>query len=113
MSKVAIVSRGLVVSALSVALVACVNMQAPQPTAISHISQNFTQNSSGTTIVEKSYKQFISDPKLLQVIKIGLNNNRDLRTATLNIERVQQQYQITKNSQLPTIGVTGNAVILG
>ncbi len=110
MSKAAIVSRGLVVSALSVALVACVNMQAPQPTAISHIPQNFAQNSSGTTIAEKSYKEFISDPKLLQVIEIGLNNNRDLRTATLNIERVQQQYQITKNSQLPTIGVMGNAV---
>lgn len=110
MSKVAIVSRGLVVSALSVALVACVNMQAPQPAITSHIPQNFAQISSGTTIAEKSYKEFISDPKLLQVIEIGLNNNRDLRTATLNIERVQQQYQITKNSQLPTIGVTGNAV---
>lgn len=45
---------------------------------------------------KKSYKEFISDPKLVQVIEIGLNNNRDLRTATLNIERVQQQYQITK-----------------
>lgn len=47
-------------------------------------------------IAEKSYKEFISDPKLLQVIEISLNNNRDLRTATLNIERVQQEYQITK-----------------
>lgn len=104
MSKVAIVSRGLVVSALSVALVACVNMQAPQPTAISHIPQNFAQNSSGTTIAEKSYKEFISDPKLLQVIEIGLNNNRDLRTATLNIERVQQQYQITKIASSRLLG---------
>ncbi|PAL60618.1 adenosine deaminase, partial [Acinetobacter baumannii] len=85
-------------------------MQAPQPAITSHIPQNFSQNHSGKMIAEKSYKEFISDPKLLQVIEISLNNNRDLRTATLNIERVQQEYQITKNSQLPTIGVTGNAV---
>lgn len=110
MSKSAIVSRGLILSTLSIALVACVNMQAPQPAITSHIPQNFSQNHSGKTIAEKSYKEFISDPKLVQVIEIGLNNNRDLRTATLNIERVQQQYQITKNSQLPTMGVTGNAV---
>lgn len=110
MSKSAIVSRGLILSTLSVTLVACVNMQAPQPAITSHIPQNFSQNHSGKTIAEKSYKEFISDPKLVQVIEISLNNNRDLRTATLNIERVQQQYQITKNSQLPTIGVTGNAV---
>lgn len=110
MSKSTIVSRGLILSTLSIALVACVNMQAPQPAITSHIPQNFSQNHSGKMIAEKSYKEFISDPKLLQVIEISLNNNRDLRTATLNIERVQQEYQITKNSQLPTIGVTGNAV---
>ncbi len=96
MSKSAIVSRGLILSTLSVTLVACVNMQAPQPAITSHIPQNFSQNHSGKTIAEKSYKEFISDPKLVQVIEISLNNNRDLRTATLNIERVQQQYQITK-----------------
>jgi multidrug efflux system outer membrane protein len=44
------------------------------------------------------------------VIEISLNHNRDLRTATLNIQRAQQQYQISKNDQLPTIGATGSAV---
>lgn len=44
------------------------------------------------------------------MIEISLNHNRDLRTATLNIQRAQQQYQISKNDQLPTIGATGSAV---
>ncbi len=103
MSKSATVSRGLVVSALSVALVACVNMQAPQPAITSHIPLNFSQNASGKTIAEQSYKEFISNPKLAQVIEITLNNNRDLRTATLNIERVQQEYQITKIASYPPL----------
>lgn len=44
------------------------------------------------------------------MIDLALANNRDLRTATLNIERAQQQYQITQNNQLPTIGASGSAI---
>ncbi len=44
------------------------------------------------------------------MIDLALANNRDLRTATLNIERAQEQYQITKNNQLPTIGASASAI---
>jgi multidrug efflux system outer membrane protein len=40
----------------------------------------------------------------------SLANNRDLRTAALNIQKAQQQYQISENNQLPTIGASGSAV---
>ncbi|VCX16422.1 hypothetical protein BANRA_03256 [Acinetobacter baumannii] len=56
MSKSTIVSRGLILSTLSIALVACVNMQAPQPAITSHIPQNFSQNHSGKMIAEKVIK---------------------------------------------------------
>ncbi len=42
--------------------------------------------------------------------EFALNTNRDLRTAALTIQRAQQQYQITKNDQLPTIGASGSAI---
>lgn len=103
-------TRGLLVSSLSIALTACINMQASQPVQKSNILQNFSQTSTGTSIAENGYKTFFSDPKLLQVIEISIDNNRDLRTAALNIQRAQQQYQISKNDQLPTIGATGSAV---
>ncbi|MEG0341625.1 MAG: AdeC/AdeK/OprM family multidrug efflux complex outer membrane factor [Acinetobacter sp.] len=105
-----LLSRGVFLSSLSIALTACINMQASQPVSKSDIPQNFSQVATGTSIAEQGYKTFFSDQNLIQVIEITLHNNRDLRTATLNIQRAQQQYQITRNDQLPTIGATGNAV---
>lgn len=110
MSKTTVLSRGLLVSTLSIALTACMNLQAPQPVIQSDIPQNFSQTITGNSIVNQGYQQFFSDPRLLQVIEISLNHNRDLRTATLNIQRAQQQYQISKNDQLPTIGANASAV---
>jgi len=110
MSKATVLSRGLLVSTLSIALTACMNLQAPKPTIKSDIPQNFAIANTGNSIATQGYKQFFADARLLQVIEISLNNNRDLRTATLNIQRAQQQYQISKNDQLPTIGATGSAV---
>ncbi|MDO3663157.1 AdeC/AdeK/OprM family multidrug efflux complex outer membrane factor [Acinetobacter higginsii] len=110
MSKATVLSRGLLVSTLSIALTACMNLQAPKPVIKSDIPQNFSQTTTGNSIANQGYQQFFSDPRLLQVIEISLNNNRDLRTATLNIQRAQQQYQISKNDQLPTIGANASAV---
>ncbi|MDH0030296.1 MULTISPECIES: AdeC/AdeK/OprM family multidrug efflux complex outer membrane factor [unclassified Acinetobacter] len=110
MSKSAVLSRGFIVSTLSFYLTACISLQAPQPVIKSDIPQQFAQTHAGTSIAEQGYKTFFSDPRLLQVIEISLNHNRDLRTATLNIQRAQQQYRITQYDQLPTIGVTGNAL---
>ena len=74
------------------------------------IPQSYAYSASGTSIAEQGYKQFFADPRLLGVIDLALANNRDLRTATLNIERAQQQYRITQNNQLPTIGASGSAI---
>lgn len=110
MSKATVLSRGLLVSTLPIALTACMNLQAPKPAIKSDIPQNFALANTGNSIATQGYKQFFADTRLLQVIEISLNNNRDLRTATLNIQRAQQQYQISKNDQLPTIGANGSAV---
>lgn len=110
MSKATVLSRGLLVSTLSIALTACMSLQAPKPAIKSDIPQNFALANTGNSIATQGYKQFFADARLLQVIEISLNNNRDLRTATLNIQRAQQQYQISKNDQLPSIGANGSAV---
>ncbi|NIE98344.1 TolC family protein [Acinetobacter sp. Tr-809] len=110
MSKAIVLSRALLVSTLSIALTACMNLQAPKPVIKSNIPENFALANTGDSIATQGYKLFFADTRLLQVIEISLNNNRDLRTATLNIQRAQQQYQISKNDQLPTIGANGSAV---
>ncbi|WP_445117094.1 multidrug efflux RND transporter AdeIJK outer membrane channel subunit AdeK [Acinetobacter sp. WZC-1] len=102
--------RSIAVSALALALTACQSMRGPEPVAQAGIPEGYSGSASGTSIAEQGYKDFFSDPRLLKVIDLSLANNRDLRTATLNIQRAQQQYQITKNNQLPTIGASGEAL---
>jgi multidrug efflux system outer membrane protein len=54
--------------------------------------------------LQQGLSRIFSNSQLLQVIEISLNHNRDLRTATLNIQRAQQQYQIIKmTNYLPLV----------
>ena len=100
--------RSIAVSALALALTACQSMRGPEPVAQATIPQGYTASASGTSVAEQGYKDFFADPRLVQVIDMALANNRDLRTATLNIQRAQQTYQISENNQLPTIGASGS-----
>ena len=102
--------RSIAVSALALALTACQSMRGPEPVAQASIPEGYLSSASGTSIAEQGYKNFFADQRLLQVIDLALANNRDLRTATLNIQRAQQQYQITENNQLPTIGASGSVL---
>ncbi len=91
MPKSTLLLRGLIASTLSIALTACMNLQAPKPVIQSNIPENFIQNSalnrSEISIAHQGYSDFFSDARLLQVIEMSLAHNRDLRTATLNIQR--------------------------
>ena len=109
MQKVwSISGRSIAVSALALALTACQSMRGPEPVAQANIpEQGYLTDVSGPSIAEQGYKDFFADQRLLQVLDLALANNRDLRTSTLNIQRAQQQYQITENNQLPTIGASG------
>ncbi|MFW2078181.1 multidrug efflux RND transporter AdeIJK outer membrane channel subunit AdeK [Acinetobacter sp. ULE_I010] len=102
--------RSIAVSALALALTACQSMRGPEPVAQANLPTSYLSNTSGTSIAEQGYKDFFADQRLLQVIDLALANNRDLRTATLNIQRAQQAYQITENNQLPTIGASGGVL---
>lgn len=100
--------RSFAVSALAIALTACQSMRGPEPVAQADIPQSYTSTVAGTSVAEQGYKDFFADARLIQVLDLALANNRDLRTAALNIQRAQEQYQITQNNQLPTIGVSGD-----
>src|SRR5690606_22557757 len=104
-----ITGRSIALSALALALTACQSMRSPEPVAHADIPSSYT-NASGTSVAKQGYKNFFADQRLLQVLDLALNNNRDLRIAALNIQRAQQQYQITENNQLPTIGASGSVL---
>jgi multidrug efflux system outer membrane protein len=60
---------------------------------------------------EIDWQRFFVDPRLKRLIELALQNNRDLRIAVLNIERVRAQYQVQRAEQFPTVflGATGLA----
>jgi multidrug efflux system outer membrane protein len=45
---------------------------------------------------------------LRQVIQLALDNNRDLRIATLNVEKVQAQYRIQRAQLFPTVAAAAS-----
>jgi len=52
---------------------------------------------------ELKWREFFTDPRLQSVIELALANNRDLRVATLNIQRVEAFYRIQCAELYPTI----------
>jgi multidrug efflux system outer membrane protein len=55
--------------------------------------------------VELKWRDFFTDPRLRSLIDLSLTNNRDLRVATLNIEKAAAFYRIQRAELNPTIGV--------
>ena len=58
-----------------------------------------------------SWRNFFIDQRLQKVIELSLANNRDLRVATINIERSRALYQIKRADLFPQINGTAGATI--
>lgn len=64
--------------------------------------------SAPTDIARLTRKDFFSDGKLLRVVEIALENNRDLRLAALNAERAHAMYDLQRAELLPVLNAGGN-----
>ena len=53
-----------------------------------------------------AWSQFFTDPRLQQLIRLALDNNRDLRVAALNVEGARAQLGITQADLLPSVSGT-------
>lgn len=104
------ISTGLIMAALGMSLSACQNLKPPPPIISADIPNSYDHSIQGSSIARQGYQQFLADPRLVQVIELALSHNRDLRSASLNIQRAQQYYQIRKNDQFPMIA--GRAELL-
>jgi multidrug efflux system outer membrane protein len=52
------------------------------------------------------WREFFTDRGLQAVIELALDNNRDLRVAALNVEKVQAMYRIQRAQQYPGVNVS-------
>jgi len=58
--------------------------------------------------VDLKWQEFFTDERLQMIIKTALNNNRDLRVASLNVERARALYRIQRNELLPVVSAVGS-----
>ena len=54
-------------------------------------------------IAAMGWRQFFTDPKLQSLIERGLQNNRDLRVAVLNVERARNEFRIQRADRVPAV----------
>ena len=54
------------------------------------------------------WREFFTDARLQQLIRLTLANNRDLRVAALNVEAARAQYRIQRADLLPTISASAS-----
>jgi len=54
------------------------------------------------------WREFFADERLRQVLALALTNNRDLRVATLNIEKARAQYRVQDADRYPAVNASGS-----
>ena len=102
---------------LAMLLAGCASMAPPYERPAAPVAASFPDaapaaaaGAAGTQpAADIDWQQFFTDPRLKALIGLALRNNRDLRVAVLNIERVRAQYQVQRAEQFPTVvlGATG------
>jgi len=61
---------------------------------------------SSKAVADIGWNDYFQNPELREAISTALNNNRDLKTAVLQIEEARALYGIQRADQLPTINAT-------
>jgi len=98
------------VAALATVLSACT--MAPhyqRPESPAPASYENVDTSAASTAADIGWKDFFPDAELRDLIGRALQNNRDLRIATLNVEAARAQYRIQRSELVPGIDAAGTA----
>lgn len=59
------------------------------------------------SVASERWQDFYSDDNLKKLITLALQHNKDINTTILNIQKARAVYQITDNSNIPSVGVSG------
>lgn len=93
----------------STVLLAACNFAPKYEAPESPISGEYKVSSSSTamTAADLGWQSFFKDERLKRFIALGLANNRDLLTATKNVEIAKKQYGIQLSNLFPSVGLSG------
>jgi len=107
---VTILRRGAPVFALAL-LVGCVNLAPEYQRPAAPVAADWpgaTASASGAPASDLAWREFFADERLRRLIDSALAANRDLRVATLNIERARALYQIQRSESLPALNASAS-----
>jgi len=102
--------RKLLILAPLAALAGCVNLAPHYERPDAPVPGRWATESAASSPLPADWQSFITDERLRQVIESSLRNNRDLRVATLNVERARAQYRIARAEALPSLDASAAAV---
>jgi len=60
-----------------------------------------------TDVTQLKWQEFFTDPKLQRIIKLALQNNRNLRLAALNVEEARALYGVQRANLFPVVNADG------
>lgn len=63
----------------------------------------------GAALAMPDWREVFLDPRLRQVIALGLDNNRDLRVAMLDIDKARAQYRIQRAALAPSLDANASS----
>ncbi len=67
-------------------------------------------NAAGAIVpADTAWEAFFTDDRLRGVIRLALDNNRDVRIAVANVAQARAQYRVQRADLFPTLGATGSA----
>jgi len=104
----------LLVAGMTLCLAGCPRPQtykrpeAPVPTVWPGGATNQAGAPDTPTADRVEWQVFFTDARLQSVIEMALANNRDLRMATLNVERVENFYRIQRAERYPSVSAAAN-----
>jgi multidrug efflux system outer membrane protein len=96
---------------LLAALLSACSLTPPLEIPAAPVSATYPGQSASATASGQmpAWDHFIADERLRGLIRLALQNNRDLRVASLNIEQVRAQYQVRQADELPTLNAVASA----
>jgi multidrug efflux system outer membrane protein len=110
------VKRTAIMLGLTVALSGCINLAPRYERPQSPVDAEWhapadtpgAQTAEGNAAAALQWEQFFQSEKLRQLVGLALQNNRDLRVATLNVERAQALYRVQRADRFPSISANGS-----
>lgn len=99
--------RYMALIATSLVLSSCIDLAPFYQRPAAPVPATFGQaEADQKALTELAWRSFITDQRLQQVIDLSLNNNRDLKVASLTIEKSRALYQVQRADLFPTIAAS-------